>query len=77
MAEAVAAIYALRYFDVIEARALRRERVFRDRTKAFELHDKTFRELFRLPKPLVLGLVEDLGHVLPAATKKRHTIIDS
>lgn len=60
MAHAARVLYAIRYLEVMEEMALRRERVFRDRENAFELHDTCFMELFRLPKDLAIGLIEEL-----------------
>lgn len=50
----------MRREDEENVRALRRERVFRDPGKAFELPPNQFTKLFRLTRPLVINLCERL-----------------
>lgn len=69
MAAILQAAVAIHFLDAAVRRAMRRERVFRDRENAFELDDIAFRQLFRLPTNLVLDLCDQLRPFLPAARR--------
>ncbi len=60
--------------DVME-RAMRRERVFRDRSNLLEIYNnEDFIGRFRLPEEAIRSLTDELAEVLSPATSRSHSI---
>uniref|UniRef100_A0A8C1ZZD5 DDE Tnp4 domain-containing protein n=1 Tax=Cyprinus carpio TaxID=7962 RepID=A0A8C1ZZD5_CYPCA len=62
------------FFDDVMERAMRRERVFRDRSNLLEIYNEDFISWFRLPKEAILSLTDELAEVLSPATSRSHSI---
>ncbi|XP_056453116.1 putative nuclease HARBI1 [Gadus chalcogrammus] len=63
------------FADEIMARAVRRERIFRDRTNPLEMYNQDeFINRFRLPKEAILRLTDDLSDSLGPTTARSHSI---
>ncbi|XP_052390499.1 putative nuclease HARBI1 [Carassius gibelio] len=63
------------FADNVMERAMRRERVFRDRSNLLEMYNnEDFISRFRLPKEVILSLTDELAEVLSPATSRSHSI---
>jgi len=63
------------FADEVMERAMRRERVFRDRSNLLEIYNnEDFISRFRLPKEAILSLTDELAEVLSPATSRSHSI---
>ncbi|XP_067125936.1 putative nuclease HARBI1 [Centruroides vittatus] len=70
MADRYAILIAIEELERAERRCLRRQRIFRPRIDAFDLHDEHFRRLFRLSKEVALNLINTLRPTLKEQTRR-------